>query len=86
MGPMYAPVSALRSTRYPLMGLGCGCSSPAVSGLGQIAAAASGLFTGLGVAGAGFGGLIAGYFIGKHAQRTGLALNRRGRRGRRSRR
>ena len=81
---MYAPVSAMRSVRYPLAGLGCGCSAP-MSGLGQIAAAASGLFTGLGVAGAGFGGLLVGYFVGKHAEKRGLALNRR-RRHRRSRR
>lgn len=80
---MYAPVSAMRSNRYPLAGLGCGCAP--TSGLGQIMAAASGLATGLGIAGTGFVGLIAGYFIGKHAQRTGLALNRR-RRSRRSRR
>jgi hypothetical protein len=57
-----------------------------MSGLGQIAAAASGLFTGLGVAGAGFGGLLVGYFVGKHAEKRGLALNGRRRRHRRGRR
>lgn len=87
MWHMYAPVSAMRSTRYPLMGgdgLGCGCQAPPMpmAGLGQVATAVTSLAAGLGIAGAGATGLILGYFIGKHAQRTGLALNRR-RRGRR---
>lgn len=72
---MYAPVSAMRSTRYPLAGLGCGCS-PTTAGLGQILAAGAGFA----IAGAGAVGLIAGYFLGKYAQRAGLALNRRRRR------
>lgn len=76
---MYAPVSALRSTRYPLAGLGCGCSAP-TAGLGQVLATAGGLAAGLSIAGAGALGLIGGYFLGKHAQRAGLALNRRRRR------
>lgn len=78
---MYAPVSAMRSTRYPLMGaagLGCGCHAPApMSGLGQFMTAATSLAAGFSIAGAGATGMILGYFIGKHAQRTGLALNRR---------
>jgi hypothetical protein len=53
-----------------------------MAGLGQVATAVTSLAAGLGIAGAGATGLILGYFIGKHAQRTGLALNRR-RRGRR---
>lgn len=79
---MYAPVSALRSTRYPLAGLGCPCSATATSGLGQILATAGGLAAGLSIAGAGALGLIGGYFLGKHAQRAGLALNPRRRRRR----
>lgn len=75
---MYVPVSAMRSSRYPLAGLGCGCTSTA--GLGQLAPAVGGLAAGFGVAGAGAMGLIAGYFLGKHAQKAGLALNRRRRR------
>lgn len=78
LGIMYAPVSAMRSARFPLSGLGCGCTSTA--GLGQLAPAAGGVFVGAGVVGAGAMGLIAGYFLGKHAQRVGLALNRSRRR------
>lgn len=80
MSNMYVPISAKRSNRFPLAGLGCGCSSG--SGVGQILATAGGLAAGFSVAAAGAVGLIGGYFIGKHAQRTGLALNRRRRRRR----
>jgi hypothetical protein len=67
------------------MGLGCGCSAPPMGGLGQLTTVASSLAAGFSIAGAGATGLILGYFLGKHAQRTGLALNR-GRRHRRGRR
>jgi hypothetical protein len=83
---MYVPVSAMRSNRFPLAGLGCGCTAamPATAGLGQILPAFTGLAAGFTIAAAGGAGLVAGYFLGKHAQRAGLALNR-GRRGRRRR-
>jgi hypothetical protein len=79
---MYTSVSALRSTRYPLMGLGCPCTPGPVAGLGQILATLGGAAAGMGIAGAGAVGLVVGYFVGKHAQARGLALNSRRRRRR----
>lgn len=80
-GMSYQSVSALRSTRFPLMGLGCGCSDghSSASGLGLEIGS---LVAGGGAVGIGMTGLVIGYFLGKHAQRRGLALNR-GRRNRR---
>jgi hypothetical protein len=75
----------MRSARYPLMGLNglaCPCSTP-TAGLGQILASLGGAAAGMGIAGAGAVGLITGYFLGKHAQARGLALNSRRRRWRR---
>ena len=45
--------------------------------------AATSLAAGFSIAGAGATGLILGYFLGKHAQRVGLAWNGRRRRSRR---
>lgn len=63
--PMYSNVSALRSTRYPLAGLGCPCNSPApVAGLGQLLPAVGGFAAGVTLAAAGGLGLITGYWLG----------------------
>jgi len=66
-----APVAAFNNDRAPLLGLG------------QVVTALTSFAVGLGVVGAGATGLIVGYFLGKYAQRAGLALNGRRRRSRR---
>ncbi len=87
----YAPITARRSTRYPLAGdLGCACSAPPARAMGQTTdSTGTSVITfaaGFGIATAGLIGVGVGYYLGKTAERarSHLRANRRHRRHRRN--
>jgi hypothetical protein len=76
----YSQVTGMSSTRFPLKGLGCGCSgggAPSMSGLGQATIAPE---TRWKYAALGLGALVvvqAAWWINRYPEAVGLRRNRR---------